>query len=259
MSDTDPAPPTITDASLKEVIEAINALRPQRSRRDRIWRAIAWVLVICLTAVITNAAVPGAHRVFAAADCYQKYLLHSRTAQPATTEWKSFGVTSVEAVSSTAVTITPSVFGYQWFGATLPFGRYCDYRLSFSAVLSRPTISERGVGYGYAVGVRGTTINGVPNAITTQYDPPFAGLRILPIPCCANQEGYNAVNLPRIVSGVSHTWLLTVIGSTAYIAFDHKGFGTMTDLGGGNEVLIRAWNASVTISDVKISAIRPAL
>lgn len=259
MSDNDAGPPPKRDATLSDVIAAINALQPEPRRRNAVWRATAWVLAIGLTAVIANVAVPGAHRTFTTVGCYGKYLRPGRTTYPATTAWQKFGVTSVQAVSSTAVTVHPLVAGYQWFGATLPFGRYCDYRLSFSAVLSRPIISGKGIGYGYAVGVKGTTINGVPNAVTTQYDPPFAGLRIVPIPCCADQPGYNAVSFPKVVSGVSHPWLLTVIGSTAYVSFDGKGFGTMMSLGSGNEILIRVWNASVTISDVKISAIRPAL
>jgi hypothetical protein len=147
-----------------------------------------------------------------------------------------------------------------WFGAAIPFGRYCDYRLSFSAKLEGPLYPDavRYIGYGYGIGVRATTVNGVPNAVTTQFDPPLGGLRIVPVPCCANQAGYNAVAFPGVVAGISHSWLFTVIGSKAYVSFDGKGFGTMT-LSHGGEILARVWNASVIISNVTITAIRPVI
>jgi hypothetical protein len=140
----------------------------------------------------------------------------------------------------------------------MPFNRYCDYRLSFSAELNGPLYPNevKYIGYGYGIGVRGTTVNEVPNTVTTQYDPPFGGLRIVPIPCCANQAGYNAVSFPGVTADRNHSWLLTVIGSKAYVSFDGKGFGTMT-VGHYDEILIRVWNASVTVSNMKITAIRP--
>jgi hypothetical protein len=173
--------------------------------------------------------------------------------------WAGFGVTSVKTASSTTATITPLLVSDIWFGATMPFTRYCDYRLSFSAELNGPLDPNevKYIGYGYGIGVRGTAINGVPDAVTTQYDPPFGGLRIVPIPCCANQPGYNAVSFPNVAAGINHSWLLTVIGSMAYVSFDGKGFGTMT-LGHGDEILIRAWNASVTVNNVTVNAISPS-
>jgi hypothetical protein len=256
MPESNPEESSRPGATLEDILKAIRALQPTR---HPFRHTIAWVLAVCATAIIANIAVPGAHQGFTTADCYTKYFLQPHTAYPHSSEWKSFGVTSVDAISPATTKITPSVDSDVWFGATMSFNRYCDYRLSFSAELNGPLYPNevRYIGYGYGIGVRGTTVNGVPNAVTTQYDPPFGGLRIVPIPCCANQAGYNAVGFPGVVAGENHSWLLTVIGSKAYVSFDGKGFGTMT-VGHYDEILIRVWNASVTIGNVKITAIRPS-
>jgi hypothetical protein len=139
----------------------------------------------------------------------------------------------------------------------MPFTRYCDYRFSFYAELVGPSDRQL-VGYGYGIGIRGTTVNGVPSATTIQYDPPNGGLRITPIPCCANSPGYNAVNAPRVMAGVYHHWSIDVIGPNAYVSYDGKGYGQM-NLGGGNEILVRVWNASVRLKGMTITPIRPSI
>jgi hypothetical protein len=154
------------------------------------------------------------------------------------------------------VLIRPLEAGDIWFGAAVPFTRYCDYRLSFSAELIGPREAINGLGYGYAIGVQGTAINGVPTATTVQYDPPFGGLRTVPIPCCANRPGYNPQTMSGIVPGVYHRWTIQVTGDTAYVSLDGRGYGTIS-LGHGNEIVVRVWNAAVILNNMVISRAGP--
>jgi hypothetical protein len=161
-----------------------------------------------------------------------------------------------EATSAAEVLIRPLEAGDIWFGAAVPFTRYCDYRLSFSAELIGPREAINGLGYGYAIGVQGTAINGVPTATTVQYDPPFGGLRTVPIPCCANRPGYNPQTMSGIVPGVYHRWTIQVTGDTAYVSLDGRGYGTIS-LGHGNEIVVRVWNAAVILNNMVISRAGP--
>jgi hypothetical protein len=248
------APPTGVESLLEELIEATRKLQPHH---NPVRRTTAWILAACITAVIANIAVPGAHRAYVTAGCYVKYFAEPRITHPSTSSWRSFGVTSIKPLSASSLMITPSAQGYIWFGADMPFTRYCDYRISFKAELIGP-MDPRLVGYGYGIGVRGTTINGVPDATTIQYDPPNGGLRIALIPCCANSPGYNSISTPDVIAGAYHFWSLDVIGPDAYVSYDSKGYGQM-NLGSGNEILIRVWNASVVLKDIAITPIRPSV
>lgn len=248
-------PSAKTDKLLTEILKEIRDLQP---RRSPLRRTLAWILVACLTPIIAAVAVPGANQTFARAACYVKYLSQPHEVHPAATTWQSYGVTSVKVESSSTVAITPTGASDIWYGAVMPITRYCDYSISFSAELIGPLQSGLAVplGYGYGVGVRGSAVNGVPNATTVQYDPPFGGLRIVPIPCCANQPGYNAQAFPGVVPGIFHRWTLKAIGATAYISFDGKGYNTMS-LGNGDDFLVRVWNAELVIKDIVIKRIGP--
>ena len=246
-------PPPSFEVLLTELLDAIRGFQPPRRP---IRRALVWVLAICTTPIIANYAVPSAHHIFTTANCYAKYLRPSHEERLPSSAWHPYGATIVKPLSATAVYIRPAEVGDIWFGATAPFTRYCDYRLSFSAELLGPRQAITGLGYGYAIGVRGAAINGVPIATTVQYDPPFGGLRTVPIPCCANKPGYNPQQMSRILPGIYHRWTMRVVGSTAYISLDGRGYGAIT-LGHGNEILVRVWNAAVIISNMMISRISP--
>lgn len=243
------------DKLLTDILEAVRNLQP---RPSPFRRALVWILVACATPVIAALAVPGAHQAFANAVCYVKYLIPPHEAHPAASRWQSFGVTSVRVESPTTVAISPTESSDIWFGAVMPITQYCDYSISFSAELIGPLQSDLSVplGYGYGVGARGSAVNGVPNATTVQYDPPFGGLRIVPIPCCANQPGYNPQYFPGVVPGRFHRWTLKVIGAMAYISFDGKGYNSMS-LGDGDDFLVRVWNAELIIKDITITRISP--
>jgi hypothetical protein len=246
-------PPPNFEALFTELLDAIRAIQP--SRRP-IRKALIWVLVVCATPIIANYAVPSAHHIFTTANCYAKYLRPPHEERLPSSAWHPYGATSVKTVSATAVYIKPAESGDIWFGAAAPITRYCDYRLSFSAELLGPQQAITGLGYGYAIGVRGTAINGVPIATTVQYDPPFGGLRTVPIPCCANKPGYNPQQMARILPDIYHRWTMKVTGSTAYVSLDGRGYGTIT-LGRGNDILVRVWNAAVIISNLLISRVSP--
>lgn len=248
------APPEGKDP-LNELAEAIRDLQP---KRRPVRHALAWLLAVCATPVIASYAVPSAQHMFNTASCYAKYWTLPGDTRIRSSAWQPFGATSVKPLSRTSVSIKPAAAGDIWFGATMPFTRYCDYRVTFSAELLRPIQANAigQLGFGYGVGARGVAINGVPSATTVQYDPPFGGLRTVPIPCCANNPGYNPQQIPGIVAGKYHRWTLTVIASTAYVSLDGKGYGSIT-LGHGNDILIRVWNAKIIVTDMEITALRP--
>jgi hypothetical protein len=60
------------------------------------------------------------------------------------------------------------------------------------------------------------------------------------------------------MAGVYHHWSIDVIGPNAYVSYDGKGYGQM-NLGGGNEILVRVWNASVRLKGMTITPIRPSI
>jgi hypothetical protein len=244
-----------TDELLADMLGEIRKLQPHRSRLRQV---LVWILVACAAPVVAAVAVPGAHQVFAGAACYVKYLAPPHKVDPAAATWQSYGVTSVKAGSSTSVAISPTGPSDIWYGAVMPITRYCDYSISFSAELIGPLLPSLSaqLGYGYGIGVRGSAVNGVPNATTVQYDPPLGGLRIVPIPCCANQAGYNPQRFPGVVPGRFHRWTLRVIGAMAYISFDGKGYNSMS-VGNGNDFLVRVWNAELIIQDMVITRINP--
>lgn len=237
---------------LTELLVAVRTLQP-RHRPAR--AAFTWILAVCATPVIANYAVPSAHHIFTTASCFAKYLLPPHEIRLPSSAWRPYG-TTVKSISVTAVLIRPTEAGDIWFGAAVPFTRYCDYRLSFSAELAGPREAITGLGYGYAIGVRGTAINGVPIATTVQYDPPFGGLRTVPLPCCANKPGYNAQQMSEIVRGVYHRWTIRVTGGTAYVSLDGRGYGTI-NLGHGNEIIVRVWNAAVIVNNMVMSRADP--
>jgi hypothetical protein len=237
--------------------ELIGETRKLHARRNPLRHAIAWAIAVCIAAVISNVTVPGAHRAYVTAGCYFKYFTEPGVTRPSASSFQGFGTTSVTQLSGTAFSVTPKDQGYIWFGADMPFTRYCDYRIDFYAELIGPANPQLG-GYGYGIGVRGFTVNGVPSATTIQYDPPFGGLRIVPIPCCANSPGYNPFTSPSVIAGVYRHWRIDVIGSNAYVSFEGKGYGQM-NLGSGDEVLLRVWNASVDVKDMTITPIKPSV
>jgi hypothetical protein len=246
--------PDSTESLLKELLEETRKIH---SRPNPARRVIVWVLVVCVGAVIANITVPGAHRAYVSAACWARYVLAPGVTHPAVSSWHAFGVTSVAPLPASGVAIVPADQGYIWFGAEMPFTRYCDYRIRFDAELIGPT-NPALAGYGYGIGLRGTTVNGVPSATTIQFDPPNGGLRITPIPCCANSPGYNAATIPNVVPGAYRHWSIDVIGSNAYVSYSNKGYGQM-NLGAGDEILIRVFNASVRLKNITITPIRPSL
>jgi hypothetical protein len=135
MDKTNGKQPSGPGATLDDLLNAIQALQPTR---HPVRRPIIWILAVCATAIIANIAVPGANRAFTTVDCYAKYLVQPHTTRMHSSAWAGFGVTSVKTTSSTTATITPLLVSDIWFGATMPFTRYCDYRLSFSAELNGP-------------------------------------------------------------------------------------------------------------------------
>lgn len=240
---------------LKELVDAVRGLQP---RRRPVRHAVGWLLAVCAAPVIANYAVPSAQHIYNTASCYARYWILPGDTRIASSAWQPLGATSVKALSRTSASIEPAAVGDIWFGATMPFTRYCDYRVTFSAELVRPIQASAigQLGFGYGVGARGTAINGVPSATTVQYDPPFGGLRTVPLPCCANEPGYNPQQIHGIVAGKYHSWTLTVTGATAYVSLDGNGYGSMT-LGHGNDILIRVWNAKVIVRDMVITAVKP--
>ncbi len=204
LSPHDELPPG-TDRLLRELIDTLKP-RPHRLRRIMIW-----ILVACVAPIIAGYAVPSAHHLLTTARCYGKYLLQSGEKRLPSSSWHPFGVTSVKEISVTEASIQPPAPGDTWYGAVIPFDQYCDYRLSFSAELIGPRYPQyvRELGYGYAIGLKGTAVNGIPNAVTAQYDPPFGGLRTVPIPCCADKPGYNPRPIPDVSEQRYHHWSVT--------------------------------------------------
>jgi hypothetical protein len=95
-------------------------------------------------------------------------------------------------------------------------------------------------------------------ATTVQFDPSFGGLRLVPIPAGVNEPGFNATPFPNVKPGVFHRWTISVSGTTAYVAFDGKGYQAL-HLTNGDAVLVRVWNSQVIIKNVVIVPSRPTL
>lgn len=227
------------------------------------WRATGWAITIALAAIISNYVVPGAHKAFAAGACYGKYAFFHQRYTPESSDWRSYGVTWVSSLPGNKVLIRPAPSqgaANEWFGAVLPVTRACNYQVSLSAELIGPRdpAAVRFSGYGYGIGVRGSAVNGIPVATTTQFDPTFGGLRLVPIPADANKAGFNATPFAGVRAGTFHRWTISVSGSTAYVVFDGKGYQAL-HLTAGDDVLIRVWNCEVIIRSLTITPSMPSL
>ncbi len=239
--------------------------KQQNGASSRGRRALVWTIGVAAAAVISNFVVPAAHKAFANATCYGKYFWPGSPYAPSNKEWQPYGVTWVRSIRPRSVLIQPAPSqgpNDEWYGAVLPFTRFCDFRLTLRAELIGPRDKKpadvKAYGYGYAIGVHGEAVNDLPSATTVQFDPPFKGLRLIPLPQGPNLSGYNAsTKFPKILPGTTHTWAITAQNNTAFVSLDGKGFQALS-LTSGHDILIRVWNAKVLISDVKLYALAPA-
>jgi hypothetical protein len=240
------------------------AQEPEPRRRRHVVRRIAlWAVPIVAGAILISYAVPGAHNVITTGVCYFKFAISPRQVYPKSSDWISFGTTQMADVSSSSLEVRPSPsMGAQdeWFGASLPVVRFCDYQIKFQAKLIGPLYPVPTAGYGYAIGSRGKVVNGVPEATTIQYDPPFGGLRTVDVPLKANAGGYNAIPFSSVNTGHYHHWVLTVRGDTMLALLDGKSYAPVSiDTGHGHDVVLRIWNAEVEIRSVVITKLHPSL
>lgn len=226
-------------------------------------RAVGWAITVALAAVIGNYIIPAVHGAFVAAACYGKYAFIHRRYAPQSGNWRVYGVTWVSRLADGGVLIRPAPSqgpADEWFGAVLPVTGACNYQVSLKAELIGPRdpAAVRFSGYGYGIGVRGSAVNGIPIATTVQFDPGFGGLRLVPIPADVNEPGFNATPFPNVTAGSFHRWTISVSGSTAYVAFDGKGYQAL-HLTTGDDVLVRVWNCQVIIKDVVVAPSEPSL
>jgi hypothetical protein len=232
--------------------------------KKRRWaaRVIIWAVPVGAAAVLASYTVPGAHRAETAATCIVKYVATSPAYRPASTAWTPYGSTEItETRSALAVRPDPQMGAAdEWFGASLNVTKSCDYHIGFNAYLIGPLYQVAGSGYGYAIGARGHVDNGVPYASTIQYDPPFGGLRTVDVPNDANLNGLNAIPFQGIVAGRSHHWDIVVRGDNMVASLDGRKYPPVElDTGGGEELIVRVWNAQVIIAGVTITKLSPQI
>lgn len=228
------------------------------------WRRLAaWAAPLLLGAILISFAVPGAHNGLRVAGCFYKFATSHGSEAPASADWVPYGTSVITDTSAFSFSVRPDpTMGAQdeWFGASLGVVSYCDYRIEFWAMLTGPLYPVPSAGYGYAVGCRGKVVNGVPDATTIQYDPPFRGLRTVDVPSMANASGFNPTPFASVNTGRYHHWVITVQGNQMLAVLDGKPYQPVDlDTGFGNEIIIRVWNSEVRIRDMRISRIRPAL
>ena len=192
--------------------------------------------------------------------CLAKYTTGPHVSRPSATAWTAFGPSQLtQASASLAVRPSPAMQAAdEWFGVSMPVTASCDYEIRFRAVLSKPLYNVPGAGYGYGIGVRGDVDNGVPTATTIQYDPPFGGLRTVDVPSNANAPGYPPTPFPGMTPGRPHDWKIIVQGSTMLVSLDgHTYPQVRLDVGSGNQLIVRVWNAKVTITMMSVTKLRP--
>lgn len=235
----------------------------ERETKDkRPWpvRAIAWLVSGIVAALVGYYTVPSVHRIVTAGACLAKYATGPHVTRPPATAWTAFGPSQLtEAAASIAVRPSPAMQAAdEWFGVSLPVTASCDYEIRFQAVLSQALYNVPGAGYGYGIGVRGDVSNGVPTATTIQYDPPFGGLRTVDVPRDANAGGYPPTPFPGLTPGRPHDWDIVVRGSTMLAYLDGRAYPQVRlDVDGGNQLIVRVWNARVTITTVSVTKLRP--
>jgi hypothetical protein len=232
--------------------------------RKPVWRRLAaWAAPLLLGAILISFVVPGTHSGLRVAGCFYKFATSPRSEIPASTDWAPYGTSVITDTSAFSFSVRPDpTMGAQdeWFGARLGVASYCDYQVEFWAMLTGPLYPVPSAGYGYAVGCRGNVINGVPDATTIQYDPPFRGLRTVDVPSEADARGFNPTPSDSVDTGRYHHWVITVRGNQMLAVLDGKPYPPVDlDTGFGNEIIIRVWNSEVRIRDMRISRIRPAL
>jgi len=236
--------------------------KEQETKNKRPWpvQVIAWLVTGIVAALVSYYTVPSVHRIVAASACMAKYLTGPRVSRPPVAAWTAFGPSQLtEAVGALAVRPSPAMGAAdEWFGVSLPVTASCDYVIRFQAVLSKPLYKVPGAGYGYGIGVRGDVTNGVPTATTIQYDPPFGGLRTVDVPSNANAPGYPPTPFPGMTPGRPHNWDIIVRGSTMLASLDGRAYPQLRlDVGAGNQLIVRIWNAKVTISQMSVTKLRP--
>ena len=236
------------------------AREPEKKKRPWPLKVIAWAIPIIGGTVLANYTVPAVHQAVAASVCVFKYATAPQVTKPPPTAWTAFGSSQLTGTAS-AIGVRPSpAMGAadEWFGASLPFAASCDYKVEFQATLTGPLYNVPGAGFGYGIGARGDVDNGVPAATTIQYDPPFGGLRTVDVPNEANTNGYPPTPFPGITAGRSHHWIVVVKGDTMLASLDGRAYVPVRlDAGDGNQLIVRVWNAMVTISDVTITRLWP--
>jgi hypothetical protein len=240
--------------------DAPKASKAPESKRPWPVRLLFWVVPIIVATVIANYTVPGVHRIVAASACSFKYATAPQVVRPGSSAWTPFGSSQTSySASSLAVRPNPAMGAAdEWFGASLHVTTSCDYRIEFEATLTGPLYNVPGSGYGYAIGARGDVDNGVPDATTIQYDPPFGGLRTVDVPGEANAIGYPATPFPGITAGRSHSWAITVTGNTMMASLDGRAYSPVRlDTGGGDQIIVRVWNATITITKMSITKLGP--
>jgi hypothetical protein len=252
--------PHSTDRRSHEPRKAPQPRKAQEKKRSWPVRALSWGIPIIAATVIANYTVPGVHRVVATSACLFKYATAPTVTRPAPSTWAAFGSSQISySASSLAVRPNPAMGAAdEWFGASLPVTTSCDYRIDFQATLIGPLYNVPGSGYGYAIGAHGDVDNGVPAATTIQYDPPFGGLRTVDVPAEANSIGYNATPFPGITADTSHRWDIIVTGNTMMASLDGRAYSPVRlDTGDGDQIIVRVWNAAVTITNMSITKLRP--
>jgi hypothetical protein len=232
--------------------------------RKPAWRRLAaWVAPLLIGAILISFVVPGAHGGLKAAGCLFKFATSPGSEMPTSGSWAPYGTSVVTDTSAFSFSVRPDpAMGAQdeWFGASLGITSYCDYQVEFWAMLTGPLYPVPSAGYGYAVGSRGEVVNGVPEATTIQYDPPFRGLRTVDVPFMANARGFNPTPSASVDTGRYHHWVITVRGNRMLASLDGKPYQPVDlDTGFGNEIIIRVWNSEVRIRDMRISRIFPPL
>jgi hypothetical protein len=167
----------------------------QAVAKKRPWpvRILIWAIPVVAAAALVSYTVPGAHPLAAATACLARYATAAQVIRPASSSWTPYGSTQISDTAS-SLAVRPDPFmgaADEWFGASLPVTASCDYRIEFQATLVGPLFNVPGSGFGYAIGAHGSVDNGVPDATTIQFDPPFGGLRTVDVPGEANAIGHN--------------------------------------------------------------------
>ncbi|MGA2825606.1 MAG: hypothetical protein ABSF03_05755 [Streptosporangiaceae bacterium] len=227
----------------------------------RLLKSISWILTIALAAVISDWAVQGSHSVVARGLCAIRYFSAPPKSYPENSGWATYGVTELAATGK-SFSLAPEgeQLTDEWFGATLRGPGLCNYRVDFDAAISGPLyprwVTE--LGYGYAVGAAAHVDNDVPNGTTVQFDPPFRGLRTVELPVDPNAAGHNPHKYVFVIANHYCHWQLIVNGMNMTVSVNGNQYGTVRLTGtGSDDIILRIWDARLSVKNVKISKLRP--